>query len=191
MEATKPVVSKKRAVATSLCSLAGLFLLSTALLVAGGHRPFQATWGRFSSVQKQAAARAPPGGRRHDAVVVAPATAAGDDEEEDAGSGSLAPAPAPAAAVEEDDSGGECDMSDGTWVRDDDAWYPMYEAAECPFLSDQVACRRNGRPDSGYEQWRWRPRGCPGRTRLVLVLGYAHNTYALILIDIASLSSIG
>jgi hypothetical protein len=180
MEATKPAVSKKRAVATSLCSLADLFLLSTALLVAGGHSPFQATWGRFSSVQKQAAAWWSPsrcrGGR------------AGDDDEEDS---SLAPAPAPAAAVGEDDSGGECDMSDGTWVRDDDAWYPMYEAAACPFLSDQVACRRNGRPDSGYEQWRWRPRGCPGRTRLVLVLGYAHNTYALILIDIASLSSIG
>lgn len=175
MEAAKPAVSRKSAVATSLCTLAGLFLLSAALLVAVGYSPFQARaapWDRFATVQKAAAPRAasPPGGRRHDAVVVpAPDLDGGDrGEAEDAG---LAPAPAPAAAEEEEE--GECDLFNGDWVRDnDEAWYPLYEAAECPFLSDQVACRRNGRPDSGYEQWRWRPRGCVGRTRSV---GHHHH----------------
>ncbi|GJM93917.1 hypothetical protein PR202_ga10513 [Eleusine coracana subsp. coracana] len=176
--ANKPAVTKKWAVAASLCSLAGLFLLSGALVVGVGYSPFQgraAPWDRFSTVQKTAPAApraAPPpppaaaGGRRHHSAVIAPAPDldGGDrgDEGEDAVAG-LAPAPAPAA--EEDE--GECDLFNGDWVRDDDeAWYPLYEAAECPFLSDQVACRRNGRPDSGYEQWRWRPRGCAGRTRM-------------------------
>ncbi|TVU35959.1 hypothetical protein EJB05_17866 [Eragrostis curvula] len=170
MEAAKPASSSRKcAVTTSLCSLACLFLLSAALLAAVGYSPFQpraAPWDRFSTVQKAAPAprvAAPPAGRR-DAAVVAPAPEGLDGDQgevvEDAG---LAPAPAPAG--DEDDE--ECDMFDGSWVRDDDeAWYPLYEAAECPFLSDQVACRRNGRPDSGYEQWRWRPRGCAGRTRM-------------------------
>jgi hypothetical protein len=77
-----------------------------------------------------------------------------DDDEEELPLGS-APAPAPAPAWE------ECDLLDGSWVHDP-AGYPLYQAAECPFLSDQVTCRRNGRPDAGYEQWRWQPRGCGG-----------------------------
>ena len=170
--------SRRWVLATSLCSLACLFLLSAGLLLlAAGYRPFlphtAAPWDRLSRMRQQAApstARA-----SHDAAVApAPAPDAGspggldlgqEDEEEDAGP----PSPAPAPAEEEGEGGGdgECDVFDGTWVRDDAAWYPLYEAAECPFLSDQVACRRNGRPDSGYEQWRWRPRGCGGRARSV------------------------
>ncbi|OEL21081.1 Protein trichome birefringence [Dichanthelium oligosanthes] len=170
--------SRRRVLATSLCSLACIFLLSAGLLLAAtGYSPFQpraaAAWERFSKVQKAAPAPAPPSAPvSHDAAVApAPGASSGDldwsqEDEEDAAP--PAPAPAPAEQEGEDDQGddGECDVFDGTWVRDDAAWYPLYEAAECPFLSDQVACRRNGRPDSGYEQWRWQPRGCGGRTRL-------------------------
>ncbi|KAH7651628.1 PC-Esterase protein [Dioscorea alata] len=52
-----------------------------------------------------------------------------------------------------------CDIFEGRWVYDQKR-YPLYHARQCPFLSDQVSCRRNGRPDSDYEHWRWVPRGC-------------------------------
>ncbi|KAJ0986167.1 hypothetical protein J5N97_004523 [Dioscorea zingiberensis] len=53
----------------------------------------------------------------------------------------------------------QCDIFEGRWVYDEER-YPLYHAWQCPFLSDQVSCRKNGRPDSGYEHWRWEPRGC-------------------------------
>ncbi|CAL4962653.1 unnamed protein product [Urochloa decumbens] len=175
--------SRRRVLATSLCSLACLFLLSAGLLLllaAAGRRPFlqpraATVWDRFSKLQTK------PALGSHDTDDVAPAPAPGarfsspggldddwgqQDDEEDAGP--PAPAPAPAADGLGDDEGGdgECDVFDGEWVEEEAAGYPLYDAAECPFLSDQVACRRNGRPDSGYEQWRWRPRRCGDRTRL-------------------------
>ncbi|XP_020105585.1 protein trichome birefringence-like 40 [Ananas comosus] len=54
---------------------------------------------------------------------------------------------------------GECDVFDGEWVYDEEA-YPLYAARQCAFLSGQVNCRRNGRPDSDYQHWRWKPKGC-------------------------------
>jgi hypothetical protein len=98
--------------------------------------------------------------------VVAPAPYAvsgdlGREEEDDDEELPLGTAPAPAPSWEDGD-GEECDLLDGSWVHDP-AGYPLYQAAECPFLSDQVICRRNGRPDTGYEQWRWQPRGCNAR----------------------------
>ncbi|XP_020691862.1 protein trichome birefringence-like 36 [Dendrobium catenatum] len=51
----------------------------------------------------------------------------------------------------------DCDLTMGEWVFD--ASYPLYEGS-CPFLSSQLSCRRNGRPDSDYEKWRWKPRRC-------------------------------
>ncbi|XP_020267889.1 protein trichome birefringence-like 42 [Asparagus officinalis] len=53
----------------------------------------------------------------------------------------------------------ECDIFDGMWVYDPKN-YPLYHYYQCPFLSDQVVCQKNGRPDSDYEHWRWKPRGC-------------------------------
>uniref|UniRef100_J3MA90 Uncharacterized protein n=1 Tax=Oryza brachyantha TaxID=4533 RepID=J3MA90_ORYBR len=82
-----------------------------------------------------------------------------------------APTPSPAAAADGSPAPaptqGEvrCDLFDGSWVYDP-AGYPLYDARECPFLSDQVTCRRNGRPDSGYEHWRWQPRECAAALRL-------------------------
>ncbi|CAD5173431.1 unnamed protein product [Musa acuminata subsp. malaccensis] len=53
----------------------------------------------------------------------------------------------------------KCDIFDGRWVYDRQR-YPLYRSHWCPFLSDQVSCQRNGRPDSDYEHWRWQPNGC-------------------------------
>ncbi|KZV51012.1 protein trichome birefringence-like 36 [Dorcoceras hygrometricum] len=51
-----------------------------------------------------------------------------------------------------------CDFSKGKWVYDRS--YPLYEYSTCPYLSTAVACRKNGRPDSDYEKWRWKPDAC-------------------------------
>ncbi|KAL8551813.1 hypothetical protein ACS0TY_000751 [Phlomoides rotata] len=50
-----------------------------------------------------------------------------------------------------------CDFSKGKWVYDQT--YPLYDAT-CPYLSSAVTCRKNGRPDSDYEKWKWKPDGC-------------------------------
>ncbi|CAM8969655.1 unnamed protein product [Rhodiola kirilowii] len=57
-----------------------------------------------------------------------------------------------------DESSKTCDLSNGTWVYD--VSYPLYDSNSCPYLSQAVTCRRNGRPDSDYEKWRWEPHGC-------------------------------
>ncbi|KAK8258790.1 hypothetical protein V6Z12_D13G012500 [Gossypium hirsutum] len=49
------------------------------------------------------------------------------------------------------------DFSVGKWVYDQS--YPLYDS-NCPYLSTAVTCQRNGRPDSGYEKWKWKPNGC-------------------------------
>ncbi|VAH41515.1 unnamed protein product [Triticum turgidum subsp. durum] len=156
----------------ALCALLCLCLFSAGLLL--GSRPFffpallPPPWEHFSRLQQQPALRPPPHAAtaaayhdHDDSMAPAPDAGSGypgSDEE-------LAAAPAPAPASDGDGERRECDVFDGSWVRDP-ARYPLYEAAECPFLSDQVTCRRNGRPDAGYEQWRWQPRGCGGGARL-------------------------
>lgn len=52
-----------------------------------------------------------------------------------------------------------CNIFDGNWVYDPIA-NPLYHGSQCPFLSEQVSCQRNGRPDSEYEKWRWEAKGC-------------------------------
>ncbi|KAJ1284304.1 hypothetical protein BS78_03G194100 [Paspalum vaginatum] len=169
-----PARSRRAVLATSLCAaLACAFVLSAGLLLAaaaGGHRPLQprAAWDRLSRAQQHKAAPAPEPATRASSSSPAAGGDGGGWSQEDEDEGA-APAPAPAAAEEEpgeEVEDGECDVYDGEWVVDEAAGYPLYDAAECPFLSGQVACRRNGRPDSGYERWRWRPRGCGARTRL-------------------------
>ncbi|KAL8050504.1 hypothetical protein ABFX02_06G086500 [Erythranthe guttata] len=51
-----------------------------------------------------------------------------------------------------------CDFTKGKWVSDQT--YPLYSAATCPYLSSAVSCRRNGRPDSHYENFKWVPDSC-------------------------------
>ncbi|XP_065861874.1 protein trichome birefringence-like 36 [Euphorbia lathyris] len=51
-----------------------------------------------------------------------------------------------------------CDFTAGKWVYDPS--YPLYDHSTCPYLSTAVTCKRNGRPDSDYEKWRWSPHSC-------------------------------
>lgn len=50
-----------------------------------------------------------------------------------------------------------CDFTSGKWVFDQS--YPLYDST-CPYLSTAVTCTKNGRPDSDYEKWRWKPHAC-------------------------------
>lgn len=72
-----------------------------------------------------------------------------------------------------------CDFSSGKWVYDQS--YPLYDS-NCPYLSSAVTCQRNGRPDSDYEKWRWKPQSCsiPRYVReLGSLVNSAHQVYAI------------
>lgn len=69
-----------------------------------------------------------------------------------------------AAAAAEDDRQSEsksdgCNLFSGRWVNDNRS-YPLYDELDCPYMSDQLACRKHGRPDRDYQSWRWQPDGC-------------------------------
>lgn len=51
-----------------------------------------------------------------------------------------------------------CDVYKGTWVKDEG--YPLYRPGSCPYVDEAFDCQSNGRPDSGYTQWRWKPDEC-------------------------------
>ncbi|XP_042435148.1 protein trichome birefringence-like 28 [Zingiber officinale] len=52
-----------------------------------------------------------------------------------------------------------CDLARGEWVFDD-VGFPMYREEQCQYLSQQMSCSRNGRPEAMYQKWRWQPAGC-------------------------------
>lgn len=52
-----------------------------------------------------------------------------------------------------------CDVFAGKWVFDSES-YPLYNESDCPYMSDQLACHKHGRPDLGYQHWRWQPHDC-------------------------------
>ncbi|KAK7265358.1 hypothetical protein RJT34_32977 [Clitoria ternatea] len=52
----------------------------------------------------------------------------------------------------------DCDLFTGTWVRDDN--YPIYQPGSCPYVDEAYDCKVNGRNDSLYTKWRWKPHGC-------------------------------
>ncbi|RWV96081.1 hypothetical protein GW17_00041237 [Ensete ventricosum] len=53
----------------------------------------------------------------------------------------------------------ECDVFQGEWVYDEVS-RPQYAEEECLYIQPQLTCQAHGRPDAGYEHWRWQPHGC-------------------------------
>lgn len=51
-----------------------------------------------------------------------------------------------------------CDLYMGTWVRDEE--YPIYKPGSCPYVDEAFDCQSNGRCDTEYLKWRWKPDGC-------------------------------
>lgn len=51
-----------------------------------------------------------------------------------------------------------CDLYVGTWVKDEQ--YPHYKPGSCPYVDEAFDCQSNGRSDSEYLKWRWKPDGC-------------------------------
>ncbi|PIA40888.1 hypothetical protein AQUCO_02400150v1 [Aquilegia coerulea] len=56
------------------------------------------------------------------------------------------------------DWGSNCDLYSGKWVKDEQ--YPLYQPSTCPYVDEAFSCQGNGRPDSEYLKWRWKPDGC-------------------------------
>lgn len=52
-----------------------------------------------------------------------------------------------------------CDIFAGRWVYDEVA-RPFYAEEECPYIQPQLTCQTHGRPDTGYQHWRWQPNAC-------------------------------
>ncbi|KAI3514282.1 hypothetical protein L1887_12602 [Cichorium endivia] len=51
-----------------------------------------------------------------------------------------------------------CDLFDGEWVRDES--YPLYKPGSCSLIDEQFNCFSNGRPDLGFQNYKWQPKGC-------------------------------
>ena len=51
-----------------------------------------------------------------------------------------------------------CDLYVGTWVKDEQ--YPHYKPGSCPYVDEAFDCQSNGRSNSEYLKWRWKPDGC-------------------------------
>ncbi|CAN1159010.1 Protein YLS7 [Linum perenne] len=62
----------------------------------------------------------------------------------------------PKATTGSDDSG--CDLFKGNWFFDPIG--PSYKNNSCPVITQMQNCQGNGRPDSEYESWRWKPSQC-------------------------------
>ncbi|GMH28000.1 hypothetical protein Nepgr_029843 [Nepenthes gracilis] len=52
----------------------------------------------------------------------------------------------------------DCDVSRGRWVLDEN--YPLYTNVSCPLIDEGFNCQGNGRLDTKYMKWRWRPQDC-------------------------------
>ncbi|KAG2274869.1 hypothetical protein Bca52824_057424 [Brassica carinata] len=50
-----------------------------------------------------------------------------------------------------------CDVFSGKWVFDNSSSYPLHKESDCPYMSEQLACEKYGRPYLEYQHWRWQP----------------------------------
>ncbi|KAJ8766256.1 hypothetical protein K2173_022315 [Erythroxylum novogranatense] len=67
-----------------------------------------------------------------------------------------------------------CNIFHGNWVYDDSE--PIYQPGSCPYIDDSFNCFQNGRPDSDYLRYRWKPHDCnlprfDGRKMLEMLRG--------------------
>nr|QRG28775.1 trichome birefringence-like protein 34 [Dendrobium officinale] len=53
---------------------------------------------------------------------------------------------------------GQCDLFSGDWICD--PYGPVYTNNSCNFIEAPQNCLRNGRPDTDFLFWRWKPNGC-------------------------------
>ncbi|XP_039139281.1 protein trichome birefringence-like 25 isoform X2 [Dioscorea cayenensis subsp. rotundata] len=51
-----------------------------------------------------------------------------------------------------------CDLSVGEWIPNSAG--PAYTNETCNKIPTYLNCLKNGRPDTGYLHWRWKPSGC-------------------------------
>lgn len=42
----------------------------------------------------------------------------------------------------------------------DTTGHPLYREESCPYIQPQLTCQSRGRPDTGYQHWRWQPHDC-------------------------------
>ncbi|CAN6201471.1 unnamed protein product [Urochloa humidicola] len=54
--------------------------------------------------------------------------------------------------------GESCNLFHGEWVPHSSG--PAYTNASCRFIESPQNCMTNGRPDTDYLYWRWKPHGC-------------------------------
>ncbi|XP_010553106.1 PREDICTED: protein trichome birefringence-like 3 [Tarenaya hassleriana] len=53
----------------------------------------------------------------------------------------------------------ECDVTVGKWVYNRSI-EPLYTDESCPYIDRQFSCVKNGRPETDYLRWEWRPDDC-------------------------------
>lgn len=53
---------------------------------------------------------------------------------------------------------GKCNLFTGEWIHNPSG--PSYTNASCPFIEAPQNCMTNGRPDTDYLYWRWKPHDC-------------------------------